>query len=78
MPDANSVMFLACQVLALFSKAIRKLHAFLRATKQAAVERTLPAVKPIMLLPHATALDDDLDDAAAEVGPDKISLRTLL
>jgi N-acetyltransferase 10 len=34
------------QVLALFNKAIRKLHAHLRSVKEAAVERQLPRPPP--------------------------------
>lgn len=34
------------QVLALFNKAIRKLHGHLRAVKEAAVERQLPRPPP--------------------------------
>jgi len=36
---------LPAQVLALFSKAMRKLYGHLRAVKEAAVERTLPKVR---------------------------------
>uniref|UniRef100_A0A1D2A005 RNA cytidine acetyltransferase n=2 Tax=Auxenochlorella protothecoides TaxID=3075 RepID=A0A1D2A005_AUXPR len=57
----------ASQTLALFNKALRRLHAHLRAAKEAAVERTLPAPKPLALLPHAQDLDAELDEAAAAV-----------
>ncbi|PNW85567.1 hypothetical protein CHLRE_03g192850v5 [Chlamydomonas reinhardtii] len=55
------------QVLALFNKAMRKIYGCLRASKEAAVARTLPAVKPLApgaLTPHAVSLDQDLDEAA--------------
>ncbi|GIL51445.1 hypothetical protein Vafri_7426 [Volvox africanus] len=54
------------QLLALFNKAMRKVYGCLRAAKEAAVARTLPAVRQIPELgPHEVALDDDLDEAAA-------------
>ncbi|MEW5317221.1 MAG: hypothetical protein WDW38_008540 [Sanguina aurantia] len=57
----------ASQVLALFNKAVRKLYLHLRATKEAAVARTLPQVKPApALLPHAVDMDEELDEAADE------------
>ncbi|GIM12120.1 hypothetical protein Vretimale_15547 [Volvox reticuliferus] len=54
------------QLLALFNKAMRKVYGCLRAAKEAAVARSLPAVRQITGLgPHEVALDDDLDEAAA-------------
>lgn len=65
------------QVLALFNKAIRKLHSHLRAVKEAAVDRQLP--KPARLIAAAAAgagdapllgegihqgLDQELEEAA--------------
>lgn len=67
-------MVLWLQVLALFNKAIRKLHALLRASAAAAVERSLPAPqRPAAgtLQPHAVGLDEDLDQAA-KVERDKL------
>ncbi|BDA49001.1 RNA cytidine acetyltransferase [Coccomyxa sp. Obi] len=56
------------QVLALFNKAVRKLHAHLRAAKEAAVERTLPQLlAPASMQPHAVDMDQELDDAAKEI-----------
>lgn len=55
------------QVLALFSKSMRKLYGHLRSVKEAAVERTLPKVQPAStehLVPHEMTVDDDLNAAA--------------
>eukprot|EP00798_Chlamydomonas_sp_ICE-L_P008257 gene8257-1526_t len=57
----------ANQVLALFSKAVRKVYGHLRAAKEAAVARTLPAVHAVSMLPHSVGVDDDLDEAAKAV-----------
>lgn len=56
-----AAMFMLQQVLALFNKAIRKLHSHLRAVKEAAVERQLP--KPARLVATTAAA------AAAGDGP---------
>ncbi|KXZ56890.1 hypothetical protein GPECTOR_1g802 [Gonium pectorale] len=59
------------QLLALFNKAIRKLHGCVRAAKEAAVARSLPAPRARaptdapLLAPHEVPLDQDLDEAAA-------------
>ena len=45
-------------------QAVRKLHGHLRAVKEAAVERTLPAVKEVVMAPHARTMDEELDEAA--------------
>ncbi|KAK9785019.1 hypothetical protein WJX73_005784 [Symbiochloris irregularis] len=56
------------QVLALFNKAMRKIHDHLRASKVAAIERTMPQASAApSLLPHAVGVDEDLDEAAQEV-----------
>lgn len=55
------------QVLALFSKAIRRLYSHLRAAKEAEVERTLPKAKVVEMLPHETGLDEELEEGAREV-----------
>lgn len=60
------------QVLALFSKSIRKLHSHLKAGKEAQIARKLPARKDILeksakLTPHGIGLDEDLEQGAAEV-----------
>ena len=59
---AALVIHLSChiQVLALFNKAIRKLHGHLRAIKEAAVDRQLP--KPAQLI-AATAAAAGAGDA---------------
>lgn len=65
----------ANQVLALFNKAVKKLHAHLRAAKEAAVARALPkpsaAAAAARALPLGGAagegLDEELEAAAAEV-----------
>ena len=43
---------------------MRKLHTHLRAAKEAAVERTLPQVREIVMAPHARTVDEELDEAA--------------
>ena len=58
-----------CKVLAdewtACTQAVRKLHAHLRAAKEAAVERTLPQLRaPASMQPHAVDMDQELDDAA--------------
>jgi N-acetyltransferase 10 len=66
--DVKAILDLpANQVLALFNKSVRKMHGLLRATEEAAVERSLPKVVPVHMLPHAQDLDDDLAEAADEV-----------
>lgn len=55
------------QALALFNKTIRKLHALLRAAKEAEVGRTLPRPRLPEMKPHEVSLDRELDDAAHEV-----------
>jgi hypothetical protein len=58
------------QVLALFNKAVRKLHSHLRAAKEAAIARALPRPSAAPRLAPAAGeagLDDELDAAAAEV-----------
>ena len=46
------------------AQAVRKLHGHLKAVQEAAVDRTLPEVKPVTLTPQVQTLDEDLDDAA--------------
>ena len=60
------------QILALFSKSIRKLHSHLKAGKEAQIARKLPARKDLkatasLLRPHAVGVDEDLEDGAAEI-----------
>jgi N-acetyltransferase 10 len=57
----------ANQVLALFNKAVRKLHAHIKQVKIAAMERTLPKPNVVEFHAHERDLDDDLDEAAEEV-----------
>lgn len=45
-------------------QAVRKLHGHLRAAREAAVERTLPQIKEIVMAPHARTVDEELDEAA--------------
>lgn len=58
------------QVLALFSKAVKKMFQMLHSSEEAAVERTLPQVDVAALTahlkPHALALDADLEQGARE------------
>lgn len=59
------------QVLALFNKAVRKLHSHLRAAKEAAIARALPRPSAAPALRAAAAggegLDAELEAAAEEV-----------
>lgn len=55
------------QVLALFSKAVRRLHQQLRAAKQAEVDRQLPKPRLVNLTPHEVELDEELDEGARAV-----------
>jgi N-acetyltransferase 10 len=62
--------FPALQVLALFNKAVRKLHSHLRAAKEAAIARALPrpsAAPRLAPAPGEAGLDEELEEAAAEV-----------
>jgi hypothetical protein len=59
--------YIAIQVLALFNKAIRKLHGHLRAVKEAQVERQLP--RPGRLTAAAAATAATAADAAASGAP---------
>jgi N-acetyltransferase 10 len=55
------------QVLALFNKAMRRLHACLRVAEESRARAELPAhgAAPA-LLPHAVGVDEDLAEGAAE------------
>ena len=54
------------QVLALFNKAMRRLHGCLRAAEEARARATLPVHAPAPeLLPHAVGVDEDLAEGAA-------------
>ena len=56
------------QVLALFSKAVRRLHQQLRAAKEAEVGRELPkAARHVTMVPHEDDLDAELDEGARAV-----------
>ena len=58
------------QVLALFSKTVRKLYQHIRSAKEAAVERSLPAVtvrEAPSMLPHEVGVEEELDEAARAV-----------
>jgi len=58
------------KVLALFNKAVRKLHAHLRAAKEAAISRKLPRPSSAPTLAPAAGvagMDDELAEAAEEV-----------
>ncbi|GAB4815551.1 hypothetical protein N2152v2_002597 [Parachlorella kessleri] len=62
----------ASQVLALFAKAIRRLHGHLRAAKEAEVARVLPRAAPALaggeaLAPHEADMDQELDEAAKAI-----------
>lgn len=65
-------LYCVLQVLALFNKAIRKLHSHIRAIKEAAVERQLP--KPARLaaaIASAGGVDGPLLGEGVEVGLDE-------
>jgi N-acetyltransferase 10 len=48
--------------MALFNKAVRKMHAALRAGKTRQVEAEMPERALPNLNPHAVGLDEDLED----------------
>ena len=57
-------------MLALFSKTVRKLYQHIRSAKEAAVERSLPAVtlrEAPSMLPHEVDVEEELDEAARAV-----------
>ncbi len=58
------------------AQAVRKLHAHLRAAKEAAIERTLPKAREVSMAPHAQTVDEDLDEAAEVCGARLTSFRT--
>lgn len=61
----QSIIDVTMLKLAWCNQAVRKLHAHLRAAKEAAVERTLPQLRaPASMQPHAVDMDQELDDAA--------------
>jgi len=55
------------QILALFNKAVRKVHAHIKQVKIAAVDRALPTAKQVDFQAHERDLDEDLEEAAEEV-----------
>jgi hypothetical protein len=58
------------KVLALFNKTVRKLYQHIRSAKEAAVERSLPAVtlrEAPAMLPHEVDVEEELDEAARAV-----------
>jgi N-acetyltransferase 10 len=68
MSDVDAVLNLpTSQVLALFNKAMRRLHACLRVAEESRARSELPAhgAAPA-LLPHAVGVDEDLAEGAAE------------
>ncbi len=71
------------QVLALFSKSIRKLHSHLHAGKQAQIARKLPARKELKavegkLRPHAVGVDEELEAGAKEIQDGWLADKALL
>jgi N-acetyltransferase 10 len=60
----------ANQVLALFNKAMRKIHSFLKGQSVKAVEATMPRIQEVTMVPHAVGLDEDLEGIAKEVTDD--------
>ncbi|CAI5465564.1 unnamed protein product [Closterium sp. Yama58-4] len=52
------------QVLALFNKAIRKIHGVLYAAAARTIEAALPRIKEVDLRPHPQSVDEDLAEAA--------------
>jgi N-acetyltransferase 10 len=59
---ANELGLPTPQVMALFNKAVRKMHAALRAGKTRQVEAEMPERALPNLNPHAVGLDEDLED----------------
>jgi N-acetyltransferase 10 len=55
------------QVLALFNKAMRKIHTYLKTQQQKSVEATMPRIQEVTMTPHAVGLDEDLEASAKEV-----------
>uniref|UniRef100_A0A7S0T2X9 N-acetyltransferase domain-containing protein n=1 Tax=Mantoniella antarctica TaxID=81844 RepID=A0A7S0T2X9_9CHLO len=55
------------QVMALFNKAVRKMHGALRAGKEREVEAEMPTAMIPKLKPLEVGLDEDLEDGAAKV-----------
>jgi N-acetyltransferase 10 len=57
------------QVMALFNKAVRKMHAALRAGKTREVEAEMPSENKLgrNLNPHEIGLDEDLEDGYVQV-----------
>eukprot|EP00899_Mesostigma_viride_P009960 jgi/Mesvir1/18966/Mv18933-RA.1 len=55
------------QVLALFNKAMRKIHKQLNAVAEQRVEAALPRGPQVKLVPHSKSLDEDLDDGAKQI-----------
>ena len=57
----------AQQIMALFNKAVRKMHGALRAGKEREVEAEMPEAAIPKLDPHAVGLDEDLEDGCVGV-----------
>lgn len=55
------------QILALFSKIMRKLYGQLHKAAAKEIESTLPRLKQISMQPHGTSVEEDLKNAAKEV-----------
>eukprot|EP00252_Welwitschia_mirabilis_P011487 TRINITY_DN25743_c0_g1_i2.p1 TRINITY_DN25743_c0_g1~~TRINITY_DN25743_c0_g1_i2.p1 ORF type:complete len:908 (-),score=163.33 TRINITY_DN25743_c0_g1_i2:567-3083(-) len=55
------------QILALFSKIIKKLYTQLHKAAAKEIESVLPRLKEVVMNPHATSVDEDLEKAAMEV-----------
>ncbi|CAD7699176.1 unnamed protein product [Ostreobium quekettii] len=55
------------QVLALFSKSVRKLYSYLLAAKEEGVGRELPKPKEIVLLPHDKDVEEELEEAGRQI-----------
>jgi len=56
----------ANQILALFNKSLRKIHAHLKARAVKAIEASLPRIQEFKATPHAIGLEEDLEHLAKE------------
>lgn len=55
------------QILALFNKTMRKLHSQLHGAAAREIEAALPRVREVKMTAHDRTVDEDLDEAAADV-----------
>ncbi|KAK3254391.1 hypothetical protein CYMTET_36392, partial [Cymbomonas tetramitiformis] len=56
----------ASQVLALFNKAMRKIHSHLRSRQESTVEQSLPRIQEVHMDAHDVGVEEDLQEGARE------------